>query len=78
MQQNAESKEVIISNAGRGYVDTKKLASYLDVSIHTVRAWIWHKRVEDFIIRAGRLVRFDLTKIQNYIQENGVFPPEIP
>lgn len=69
-------REQKLGKMEKRFINIKKLAEYLDVSVHTVRSWIWQERVKDFIIKAGRLVRFDLPKIEQCIQENGVFPPE--
>lgn len=48
----------------RNLVGPKELAQYLDLSINTVYAWVYMRKIPFFKI--GRLVKFDLREIDNW------------
>jgi len=50
----------------RRFVGIEDLATYLDVSVNTLRSWVWRKEIPYF--KVGRLVKFDLKMIENWIQ----------
>ncbi|MBU1087157.1 MAG: helix-turn-helix domain-containing protein [Candidatus Omnitrophica bacterium] len=52
------------------FVGTKELAEYLDVAAGTLRVWVCHKKIP--YVKVGRLVKFDLQKIEKWIKEREV------
>jgi len=52
------------------FVGIKELAKYLDVTVDTLYVWVCHKRIP--YVKIGRLVKFDLQKIERWIKEREV------
>ena len=52
------------------YIGTKGLAEYLDMSINTIRSWVWQRKIPCF--KVGRLVRFDLREIEKWLKDRKV------
>jgi excisionase family DNA binding protein len=54
----------------RRYLDVKELSEYLGLKEGTIRVWICLKKIP--YVKVGRLVRFDLDKIDKWIEKNSV------
>jgi len=52
------------------FVGIVELAKYLDVSIKTIRHWVFTKHIPYF--KMGRLVKFDLREIETWTKESKV------
>lgn len=52
------------------YLGIKELAEYLGISIGTVYSWVCYKKIP--YLKIGRLVKFDLRKIDQWTQEKAV------
>lgn len=54
------------------FIGVKELAEYLDVSANTLRSWIRQRQIPYHKI--GRLVKFDLRRIESWVKEREVKP----
>jgi len=52
------------------FIGITGLSEYLDISKNTVYSWIWQRKIP--YVKIGRLVKFDLRKIEDWIKERGV------
>lgn len=52
------------------FIGTKELSEYLDVSINTVRHWVFSRQIPH--VKMGRLVKFDLREIEGWIKKRKV------
>ncbi len=52
------------------YLGIKELAEYLGLSIGTVYSWVCYKKIP--YIKMGRLVKFDLKRINEWVEENSI------
>ena len=50
----------------------KGVSEYLGVTVNTLYSWVCQKRIP--YIKVGRLVRFDMDKIQKWLELNTVEP----
>jgi len=50
------------------FVGMQDLAVYLDVSVHTVKSWVYSGRLP--FKKIGRLVKFDLRKINELLEDD--------
>ena len=73
------SKEVqeVIENIGdkRRYVDIKGLIEHTDFKESAIRYWIGLKKIP--FIKVGKLIRFDLQKIDQWIDKGAVKEKEV-
>jgi excisionase family DNA binding protein len=53
-------------------LNIKETAQWLGVTEGTLRVWICHKKVP--YVKVGKLVKFDLKRIEQWISENSVEP----
>ena len=54
----------------RRFLNKKELAEYLGVKVGTLSVWVSYRKIP--FVRVGRLVKFDLRKIDAWIAENAV------
>lgn len=54
----------------RRFLNKKELAEYLGLKEGTVSVWVCYRKIP--FVRVGRLVKFDLRKIDAWIAENSV------
>jgi excisionase family DNA binding protein len=54
------------------FLGVKDLAEYLGVPINTLRSWVWMRKIP--YIKLGRIVKFDLRDIDEWIRERKVEP----
>ncbi|MCP4649629.1 MAG: helix-turn-helix domain-containing protein [PVC group bacterium] len=52
------------------FVGIKELAEYLDIKAGTLSVWVCYKKIP--YVKVGRLVKFDLQKIEKWIEEREV------
>ncbi|MFH1014747.1 MAG: helix-turn-helix domain-containing protein [Nitrospirota bacterium] len=52
------------------FIGIKDCAEYLDVSINTLRSWVWMKRIP--YVKMGRLVKFDLGEIESWLKDKKI------
>jgi excisionase family DNA binding protein len=52
------------------YLGIKELAEYLGISIGTVYSWVCYKKIP--YLKMGRLVKFDLRRIDQWTQEKSI------
>ncbi len=52
------------------FLNKKELAEYLGVKVGTLSVWVCYRKIP--FARIGRLVKFDLRKIDAWIAENSV------
>jgi len=48
--------------------DEKQTAKYLGVSVRTLRNWRWSGRGPEYVALSGRLIRYELTRIQDWVK----------
>ncbi len=51
-------------------IGIKEASEYLDVKVHTLYTWVSQRRIP--FVKCGRLTKFDLRDIDEYIKENKV------
>ena len=51
-------------------LNKSELAQYLGIKEGTVSVWVCHKKIP--YVKVGRLVKFDLKKIEQWLEENSV------
>jgi excisionase family DNA binding protein len=51
-------------------IGIKELSIYLGVSINTIRSWVWRKLIP--YLKIGRLVKFDIIEINNWLKDKRV------
>ena len=54
----------------RRFLGVKELAEYLGLSEGTVYSWVCYKKIP--YVKMGRLVKFDINKIEAWSKENSV------
>ena len=54
----------------RRFLDIGEIADYLKVKEGTVYVWVWHKQIP--YIKMGRLIRFDLRKVEKWLEEKSI------
>jgi excisionase family DNA binding protein len=52
------------------FISIKELAEYLDIKIGTAYSWVYQKKINYF--KMGRLVKFDKTKLDEWIRRHEV------
>lgn len=52
------------------FVGINELAKYLDVSINTLRYWVWRKEIPYF--KVGKSVKFDIIEINDWLKDKKV------
>ena len=52
------------------YLGIIELAEYLGISRGTVYVWVCHKKIP--YLKVGRLVKFDLRRIEKWLEEKSV------
>ena len=52
------------------FLDITELAEYLKIKVGTVYVWVCHKKIP--YTKVGRLIRFDLRKIEKWLEENSI------
>ncbi len=57
------------------YIDIKELSGYLGISKNTIYSWVWKKKIP--YNKLGRLEKFDLRAIENWMKKNAVTEPEL-
>ncbi|MFH0732202.1 MAG: helix-turn-helix domain-containing protein [Candidatus Omnitrophota bacterium] len=50
----------------RRFINIQELSEYIGVSPNTVRSWVWLKQIPYH--KLGRLVKFDLQEIENWLK----------
>jgi len=51
-------------------IDINELSRYLDIKVHTIYTWVSQKRIP--YVKCGRLTKFDLHIINEWIKQNSV------
>jgi excisionase family DNA binding protein len=51
-------------------VDIHDAAQFLAVSVSTLYGWVWQRRIS--FVKVGRAVRFDLSDLQRFVEENRI------
>ena len=54
----------------RRLIGIKEASEYLDIKPHTLYTWVSQRRIP--FVKCGRLTKFDLRDIDEYIEENKV------
>lgn len=57
---------------GRRFLGVKELAEYLGIPINTLRSWVWLRKIP--YVKLGKIVKFDLRDIEEWIKERKVEP----
>ena len=57
------------------FIGVKELSNYLGVKVNTLYSWVFMKKIS--YIKMGRLVKFDLNKIDAWVKENEVKPMKL-
>jgi len=52
------------------FIGIKECAEYLGITVSTLYVWVCHKKIP--YVKIGRLVKFDLQKIEHWIKEREV------
>ncbi|MCA9407387.1 MAG: helix-turn-helix domain-containing protein [Candidatus Omnitrophica bacterium] len=50
------------------FIGIKDLSEYLDVSEHTIKSWVYSKRIP--FKKIGRLIKFDRQRIDSLLENN--------
>ena len=48
------------------FISPDELSQYLGISVNTVRSWIWMRQIPYH--KLGRLVKFDLQELENWLK----------
>lgn len=56
-------------------ISIKTLSKNLDISENTIRWWVATGKIP--YVKIGKLIRFNIVKIQNVINANTVVPPTV-
>ena len=51
-------------------LNVKELSEYLGIKVHTLYTWVSQKRIP--YVKCGRLTKFDIKAIDNWIENNRV------
>jgi len=54
----------------RRFLGIKELAGYLGIAQGTVYVWVCHRKIP--YVKIGRLVKFDMCKIEKWLDENSI------
>jgi len=54
------------------FLNVEELAEYLGISTNTVYAWVCQRKIP--YLKIGKLVKFDLTKIEQWLDKKTVKP----
>jgi len=65
-----------MSKKPRQFLTKKELAEYLGLSIFTIDSWVSERREIPYI-KMGRRVKFDLSDIQLWVENNKVIPNDL-
>ena len=65
MQLNQNSE-----NYNGRLLNIKQLAHFLGVKEGTIYVWVCHRKIP--FLKVGRLVKFDLRKIEKWLEENSI------
>ena len=57
-------------NMEKRFLDIVELAEYLKIKRGTVYVWICYKKIP--YVKMGRLIRFDLRKIEKWLEEKSI------
>jgi len=49
------------------FIGTEELAGYMDLSVNTIYSWVYARKIPFF--KMGRLVKFDLKEIENWMTD---------
>jgi excisionase family DNA binding protein len=60
------SSSIEESYMNKRFIGPEEMAAYLDVSVNTVRSWVWMRQIPYH--KLGRLVKFDLQEIDNWLK----------
>ena len=52
------------------YLGIKEMAEYIGIHEGTLRVWTCHKKIP--YVKIGRLVKFDLREIENWLKEKRI------
>ena len=52
------------------FLGIRELAEYLGITEGTVYVWVCHRKIP--YLKVGRLVKFDIRKIEKWLEENSV------
>ena len=52
------------------YLGIKEMAEYIGIQEGTLRVWTCHKKIP--YVKIGRLVKFDLREIENWLKEKRI------
>ena len=70
-EKNADSIKSRMPS-GRHFLGTEEFAEYLGLPINTLRSWVWMRKIP--YIKLGKIVKFDLRDIDEWIRERKVEP----
>lgn len=60
----------------RRLINAQELAEYLGLSTNTIYCWVSHRKIP--FVKCGRLTKFDLRRIDEWIEENSIEVGKIP
>jgi len=60
----------MLETISKRFIGIEDLAIYLNVSTNTVRSWVWQRKIP--YCKIGRLVKFDLKEIENWLKDKRV------
>lgn len=52
------------------FIGIHELAEYIDISSNTLRYWVWRKEIP--YLKIGKLLKFDIMKINQWLKEKEV------
>ncbi len=60
----------ITKTVNRRLINPKELSHMLEVSVNTVYSWVSQRKIP--FVKCGRLTKFDVQRIDEWIRENSV------
>jgi len=54
------------------FIGIKEFAEYLGITVNTAYSWVYRRRVP--YVKVGKLVKFDIYKINEWVDKNSVAP----
>jgi len=57
------------------FININELSDYVGLSKNTIYSWVWQKKIP--YTKFGRLVKFDLRTIDNWVKKNSIEAQDI-
>ncbi len=68
--EQRSKKDHGIMNITKRLINPKELSDMLEISVNTVYSWVSQRKIP--FVKCGRLTKFDVQKIDEWIEKNSV------